>query len=102
MIDAERLAEIRKRWTPMIMAALRDPKTGKIFTGESHAHIIDALEDGDNSIFLRVRKAYVYSRSFPESEHVGFTDGTEFLNRAQSQKKWGVFDSTDLRRIDAR
>ena len=84
-----------------IEAALRDPETGKIFTGESHAHIIDALEDGDKNIFLRIRKTYVSTTSHPEAEHVGFTDGKEFLNRAQSNKKWGVFDSTDLRRVNA-
>ena len=84
-----------------IVAALMDPKTGKIFTGESHAHIIDALEDGDKNICLRVRKQYVSVGRSPNGEYVGFTDGTEFLSRAQSQKKWGVFDSTDLRRVNA-
>ena len=85
-----------------IKAALRDPKTKKIFTGESHAHVIDALEDGDKNIFLRIRKQYIHAGRSPDGEHVGFTDGIEFLSRAQSQKKWGVFDSTDLRRNNQR
>ena len=93
-----------------IRAALRDPKTGKIFTGLSHAEIINALEDaeiinaledGDNSVYRRIGKMYVATGSLPEAEHVGFTDGIEFLSRAQSQKKWGVFDSTYLRRVNA-
>ena len=84
-----------------IMAALRDHKTGKIFTGESHAHIIDALEDEDIGVYRRIAKEYLATGQFPGAEHVGFTDGIEFLNRAQSQKKWGVFNSTDLRRVNS-
>ena len=85
-----------------IRAALRDPKTGKIFTGLSHAEIINALEDGDNSVYRRIGKMYVATGSLPEAEHVGFTDGIEFLSRAQSLKKWGVFHSFELKRVNER
>ena len=85
-----------------IMAALRDPKTKKIFTGESHAHVMEALEDDDSDIYRRIRKEYVSTGRSPEAKHCGFTDGVEFLNRAQSLKKWGVFNSMDLRRVNGR
>jgi len=83
-----------------IQAAIRDPATGKIYSGPSHAHIIDDMEDEDNATAARLRKTYTSAASYPEAEHVGFIDEDGvFLNRKQSLKKFGVFDSSDLRRV---
>lgn len=86
-----------------LQAAIRDPKTGKVYIGESHAHILDDLEDGNQVIFQRIRKIYVETGSFGSAEHVGFweSDGT-FLTRNESMKKWGVYQSQDIRRSTAR
>lgn len=87
-----------------IRAAIRDPKTGKIYTGDSHAHILDFWEDKDREIYRRLVRIYASTGQFPNAEHVGFIEAnvvptSPLLTRAQSLKKWGVFNSSDLRRV---
>ena len=82
-----------------IRAAIRDPKTGKVYTGESHSTILDEMEDIFPAVFVRLRKIYVAEGSLPASENVGFIgDDTVLLNRSEAQKKWGVYYSHDIKR----
>lgn len=81
-----------------IKAAIRDLKTGKIYTGDSHAHILDDMEDVNPKVHKRLLKTYVETGRMPNAPDVGFTeDGNTILTRAKSLNKWGVYDSTDLR-----
>ena len=83
----------------MISAAIKDPKTGKVYVGESHSSIIDEMEDDNPAVFARLRKVYVAEGSLPVSEHVGFVgDDAVLLNRSEAQKKWGVYYSQDIKR----
>lgn len=87
-----------------LRAAIRDPKTGKIYTGESHAHILDFWEDKDTDIHHRLRGIYVSTGCLPNAEHVGFIEAnvvptSALMTRAQCLKKWGVYDSNDVRRM---
>ena len=88
-----------------IMAAIKDPKTGQIYTGESHSTIIDEMEDDNPVTFARLRKIYVAEGSLSESKYVGFisndavTKDSPLLSRAEALKKWGVFYSQDIRRM---
>ena len=85
---------------PLILAAIRDPKTGKIYTRESHAAILDEMEDKNFAVFARLRKIYMDEGNFPFAEHVGFLgDDAVLLNRSAAQKKWGVYYSQDIKRI---
>lgn len=86
----------------MILAAIRDPKTMKIYSGDSHAHILDDMDDIDKETARRIQKIYVETGRMPTTAYVGFTDGSIFLPRSQALKEWGVYDSTDLRRVNAR
>lgn len=84
----------------MILAAIKDPKTGKVYTGKSHSAIIDEMEDDNPAVFARLRKVYVAEGSLPVSEHVGFVgDDAILLNRSAAQKKWGVYYSQDIKRV---
>ena len=84
----------------MILAAIKDPKTGKVYVGESHSSIIDEMEDDNPAVFARLRKVYVAEGSLPVSEHVGFVGNDAILlNRSAAQKKWGVYYSQDIKRI---
>ena len=83
----------------MILAAIKDPKTGKVYVGESHSSIIDEMEDDNPAVFARLRKVYVAEGSLPVSEHVGFVGNDAILlNRSAAQKKWGVYYSQDIKR----
>ena len=83
----------------MISAAIKDPKTGKVYIGESHSYIIDEMEDDNPAVFARLRNVYVAEGSLPVSEHVGFVgDDAVLLNRSEAQKKWGVYYSQDIKR----
>lgn len=86
-----------------LRAAIRDPKTRKIYAGESHAHILDDLEDSNWAVFKRIQKVYCDSGNCAEAENVGFIemDGS-FLTRKESLKKWGVYQSQDIGRSIAR
>lgn len=87
-----------------IYAVIRDPKNMRQYHGNSHAQILEYLDEmGDTSrhyrdVFDRIKKVYGAEGSSPSSKHVGFAseDGV-FLTRAESLKKWGVYQSTDLR-----
>ena len=82
-----------------VMAAIRDPKTGKVYTGESHSSIIDEMEYDHPALFARLRKVYVAEGSLPVSDHVGFIgDDAVLLSRSAAQKRWGVYYSQDIRK----
>ena len=84
----------------MILAAIKDPKTGKVYTGESHSFILDEMKDENFAVFARLRKKYVDEGNFPFAEHVGFVgDDAIFLNRSAAQKKYGVYYSQDIKRV---
>lgn len=83
-----------------IKAAIRDPKTGKIFTGESHAGIVDNIRDGkDQSLARRMLKLYVLEGRTPASTNVGFLVEGQMYSRGESLKRWGVYYSQDINRI---
>ena len=84
----------------MILAAIKDPKTGKVYVGESHSSIIDEMEYDHPPLFDRLRKVYVAEGSLPASEHIGFVGNDAILlNRSAAQKKWGVYYSQDIKRV---
>lgn len=65
-------------------AAVKDPKTGQIWTGEEHREAINKAQNEGNK---RIR-----------FEDTGFlkSDGT-FLTRAQAKEEYGFDDSSALR-----
>ena len=81
------------------MAAIKDPKTGKVYVGESHSAILDEMEDENFAIFARLRKIYGEEGNFPYAKHVGFVGNDAILlNRSEAQKKWGVYYSQDIKK----
>lgn len=88
--------------TDKIQAAIRDPKTGKLYMGDSHAEILEELEESDRETQKRIRRVYIETGKLNDAPNVGFVKNGEFLTRAQSLKKWGVFQSNDLRYANER
>ena len=76
-----------------ILAAIRDPKTKKVYSGESHQEIVDKADTISEA--LRDRLMAEYGRV---TENTGFIDADGlFYTRMQALKKWGIMTSQDLK-----
>ena len=89
-----------QRATEGYKAAIKDPKTGKVYSGWTHQSAMDTVPTKD--------KTGTYSRLYNEwdqsTDNVGFVDKEgSFVSRSETEKNYGVStveDLKDLRRGD--
>jgi hypothetical protein len=86
----------RKRAAEGMQAAVRDPKTGKIYTGRTHQSAIDKAPKDDDAF------DNAWGRMFhewdKETDNVGFVDKAgNFMTRSDAEKSLGVTTAEDLR-----
>jgi len=87
--DYKKILELQKATEGMI-AAIKDPKTGKIYTGFSHQSIIDNVKD--NEVASRLWKEQLYD------DNSGFIDKNgKFLNRNEAEKQYQILTMEDLK-----
>ena len=87
ILDAQRESE-------GIRAAIKDPKTGKVYSGWSHQAAIESVPHGDESGAWG-RLSDEWDRS---TQNVGFLDKAgNFLTRDETNAKWGTLTMEDIR-----
>ncbi len=85
----------RQRELEGLRAAMKDPKTGKVYSGASHVKIVDNIQDKD--IRARIWKEF----GEIDSDKVGFVDKSgKFITRDESERRWDVLTMEDVK--DAR
>lgn len=97
--DVEELQQMKNSKPELkdFKAAIKDPETGKMFTGPSHADAADGCfqTETDPEVKRRVRKALMAA-----SSSTGFVDGSgTFFTREETKTKWGFKSSDELREM---
>jgi hypothetical protein len=77
-----------------VFPAYRDPVTGRIFTGNSHAGIGDAII-GDASLDRETKRRVIRAIE-AKDDTTGFLDEGEFISREEAQKRYGFTQSHEL------
>lgn len=71
-----------------LIPAIRDPKTGKIYTGYSHRDAIDST----------LMSSRPYSKWGYDTQNVGFiTRAKVFITRDEAEERWNVATIEDVR-----
>lgn len=90
----------KQRATEGMRAAIRDPLTGKIYTGSSHQAAIDrapqfkeGADEVANGTWGRMSREWDAG-----TENTGFVDaGGRFISRDEAEKRFGILTMEDLR-----
>lgn len=90
--DYERILE-KQREVEGLRAAMRDPETGKIYTGSSHQKAMDNAPRDGTGIWSRL-----YNEWDAATDNTGFIDKNgKFISRTEAEKNWNVSTMEDAR-----
>ena len=92
--DYERILS-QQRELEGLRAAMRDPKTGKVYVGSSHKAAIDTVPQSDDTgIWGRLSDEWYNS-----TENSGFVDTRtgQFISRDEAARRWDVLTIEDVR-----
>lgn len=83
----------RQRANEGMQAAIRDPKTGELYTGPSHSEILAQAFKTDGAVANRLSDELL-----SQTENVGFADENfEFVSRKVAERRFGILNSDSLR-----
>lgn len=83
----------KQRETEGLKAAIKDPKTGKVYSGWTHQAAIDSVPKGDSDTWGRLSSEWDQM-----TDNVGFvTKSGKFINRDEAESKWGILTIEDLK-----
>ncbi|TAK59509.1 hypothetical protein [Methylobacter sp.] len=74
-----------------ISPAYKDPVTGQVFTGETHAKINDVIGFDDGALKRRSLNSIT-----AQDENTGFLDEGVFISRDEARARYGFWDSEGL------
>jgi hypothetical protein len=90
--DYERILQ-SQRELEGLRAAMRDPKTGKIYVGSSHQAAIERVPNTEGEVWGRLSNEW-----FEATDNSGFVDRAgEFISRSEAERRWGVLTIEDVR-----
>ncbi len=83
----------KQRQTEGMSAAIKDPKTGELYTGPAHAEILEEAFKTDADLAARLSEELLN-----RTENVGFAnEDFEFITRQQAERQLGILNSESLR-----
>lgn len=84
----------KQRQTEGMSAAIKDPQTGELYTGPSHAEILEEAFKTDADLAGRLSEELLN-----RTENTGFADeNLEFVSRQQAERRFGIVNSESLRK----
>jgi hypothetical protein len=105
--ESPKYAKVAGRWEDILekqraieglRAAIRDPETGKVYTGQSHMSAIESTPAYGSPNFEEGLYGRLYNEWDNATDNVGFIDRAgRFITRREAEANWGITTMEDRR-----